>query len=69
MNISNLPKIIKNVANNFAKGCKNEYVSEGPINPNPGPILPNVAAERLKDEIMSMLNDEKTRAPITKIKA
>ena len=58
MKISNLPNNIQKHDIHFKEECKCPQFSEGPMVPNPGPILPIDEAEALNDVIISISNIE-----------
>ena len=62
VNISNLPKSIRKVANIFNAPGRWDQLLYGPIEPNPGPILPNADADAVNEVIKSILNEENINA-------
>ena len=67
VNISSLPNNIKKVANNLAISGRLFQLDDGPICPNPGPILPIADAEIDRELIKSDPKKAKIVAAKTKI--
>ena len=67
VNISNLPSNIQKHDSHFAIGGKCPHVSEGPIDPNPGPIFPREEADAVNEVIRSCPNNENRIEDTTKI--
>ena len=66
--ISNLPKSMQKHAVPLANVVRCPQLSIGPIDPNPGPILPIDDADALKDVIKSRPVEEKIIEANTNIK-
>ena len=67
VNISNLPSSIQKLVSHFAKSVRCPQLPEGPIEPNPGPILPIADADAVKAVSTSNPVKDKKIAVNTKI--